>query len=608
MSGTSGSVQATIGIKGIDRFRALLRGLAAETQRNDNAAIAGSDRVTRKQISDAQRTGNARKAAEDAAHRQALSHLNAQTREETKTHRLRIRNLADLGRRARENPFFAAGVAAGAVGSAVGGRLLASGAAGGLRSQQETQQVYMQNRRSLIRTSEQVGMSGRVDEMQARVNLAAQASGLDSAQIVEALGAAQGRFGQTGFDQLYDSLTEFATAANATGASLTDMVGTVGEFGRQMGIVEQSDVSTLIGVLAETARQGSIEFADMSSSFAPLIGSFQRLTGLQGVEGATQFAAIAQSLGAGGKDASGTAILFQNLLSKLTDGGVQQRLERRLGNRELFDARGRPVGGLAPVMSALASANLTPQDMQRILGRDMEANAAAGILVGNEGTNNSIGTIAGSSASAGNAMIARTNANLMSDATGQAAQANARLEAAFAGNAQQLIHNQISEAEPLALLNAQYPIATERLGLFNDAVQAAVGALGSVSLLGGIGGGAAAAGAAGAGAAGTAAAAGGAGLLGAGALALLAPAAAYAIQDATGLDQYLGGLFAPEQALPRQERRGLEGPPTSRASDRYNQRRVIDQEAASMIGNAVANSIARGAPADGRTPGEPGRR
>lgn len=357
----------------------------------------------------------------------------------------------------------------------------------GVRSREEMVQRSMGFERGLIRLGGQAGLSPeRQAATRARMLEVSRTTQTDPMDLLASASMAQNRFSDFSFFE--NNAQRFAEAANALDTPMEDIVGAVGEFQRQMGVTSE-EIPQLIGVLTSAAQAGSIEFADISGEFAQTIGTWARVTGQTGMSGAREFTAAAEVLGAGGMGGAGANTLMTNLLAKMSSGEVQGDM-RRAGIR-MNDPETNQFVGMPALVEQLVARNVTPTQLQGILGRDMQANQAMGILMSEvrkaqaEGRANPLRAIAASSETGGNSMIDRTNAALLNSTAGRARQVGVNAEIAFMQNGDQLIQAMTNMAGPLTELENRFPRVAQGLETFQGALGNLLAVFAGLRLAGG---------------------------------------------------------------------------------------------------------------------------
>ena len=653
-------------VSGGAQVRQALRGLVSESRNADRATSASArassterGRLSRSLSRDLQRDVRGRVRAESDADRAILQSARETSRERGRLRRAEERDMRRAlndarpqGQGGRGGALRAAGAAASGVAQAAMGRVEGWSASLGAPTRDEMIQRVMSNQLALIRATSGAGMNTQQsDAVTAQVQRVARSTGTDTGQLTEGLVVAQERFSALG--PIADNLEQIALAARAVDAPVADMVGALGEFQRQLG-VSSEEIPTLLGLMADGMNQGSLNAGDVASNFSSLMSTFTTLRGDagRGTAGATEFLATAQALGASGAGPEGARTLMENMMSQLSRTDTQRNLEQALGDQNVFNDQGQMQVGFGELISRMAN---TPgmqnaAVMQDIFGNDMQGARARNFLIEQtRTTGNPIEALMGASAGRGNDFITSVNSRIDASPAGEAMRIRANAEANFAENSDQLLNVMTAAVGPMSELTSQYPLATEALGFFRDAIGSVTGALGTLGLinLAGAGGGIAGAlglGGAGAGAAG----AGVAGVGGAGLLGMAIPAlgigsalvgagvmAADYRRNARERDRRSAGnaflMNNPELAtaealantttqaegaamLEREGRRsaGAQGRRTAASNMQMFRGEAstvtLDDASVNAISQGMVRAFDRGAPAAGRTPTEPGRR
>lgn len=655
----NGVVRWVMQVSGGAQVRQALRGLVAESRSADRATTASTkaasterSRIARTLSRDLQRDARARVRTETDAERAVVQAAREGARErgrlrraEERDARRNLREERGQGQGGRGGALRAAGGVVAGVAQAAMGRVEGWSAALGAPTRDELIQRTLANQMTLIRATTGAGMTGRESEdVFARVNAVARSTGTDTGELTQGLSIAQERF--SALQPFADNLEQIALAARAVDAPIGDMVGAIGEFQRQLG-VSSEEIPTLLGLMADGMNEGSLSAGDVAANFSTLMSTFTTLRGEsgRGVDGATEFLATSQALGASGAGPEGARVLMENMMSQLSRTDTQRELERTMGDRNLFNERGQMQVSFGDLVQRMAD-NPRMQNasvMQRVFGNDVQgARARNFLLEQTRTTGNPIEALMGASAERGNSFINRVNGRLDDSAAGQALQIRANAEANFAENGDELLQGMIDMVEPMAELTSQYPRATEALGFFRDAIGSVTGALGSIGLASLIGGGGtAAAGAAGAGGMGAAGAAGLglAGLavplgVGAAAVGVGIMASDYRANAAERDRRSAGAEFLTDNPdlmntaalanttseaegagmLEREGRQRARSQGSRLAESNMAMFRggtptvTLDDASVSAIAQGMVRAFDRGAPAAGRTPTEPGRR
>lgn len=380
-----------------------------------------------------------------------------------------------------------AGRFAGAVGSLAGTALdTARGAGGalGIASRDQLASQFVDNDIRIARLSAQAHWTdAQTAQNRSAMNEAARASRMDPAEIMSIVETGQNRFSDaSGFLAAAPAIARFS---QATGTNTADVTGLVGESFRQMG-VRPDQISALLGTLQATSEAGSVEASDIAGSMSPSIGAFHALTGQGGIEGMQQFLGLAQVMGSSGGDA---ATLTQNLLAKLSSGDVQQRLRR--GGINATDSSGRfdIQSMIQQIVSSdrfrNADGTLNQRAMQGVLGADMQANQAMLALFNAERGGTGIQSIAGASATAGNATIDTAMRRIEQSAGGGVLKARADAAVNFSENGDALVRQMTSMATAASRLDTRFPRLSADIDLARGAFSALTGTIGAMNLAAG---------------------------------------------------------------------------------------------------------------------------
>jgi hypothetical protein len=449
------------------RFGQVVSDIAKGKAKAEKAAAAEMVKAQKQADREALASVRQRTQAEAAAFRTMHRIRREQARETAKIEReeARIARRVATGTRNMRRGTMQMVAGMGALGMTAVNEIRGFGSTLGVRSREEMVQRSLGFERGLIRLSGQAGLS---PEQQAstreRILSVAQRTQADPMDILQAATAAQNRFSD--FEFFAQNAERFAEASNALDVPMADIVGAVGEFKRQMGVTSE-EVPELIGAMVSAARNGSIEMSDVSAEFATSIGSWARVTGQSGMSGAREFLAGAEVLGAGGAESGTTAALMQNLLAKLSNGDVLRRM--RAAGVKTTDANGQFVGLPALIETLIGNRRTdSASELQGILGADMQANQAIGILMSEarkaqaEGRENPLRVLANSSSAEGNSLIDRTQAALLNSTSGRARQIGVSAEIDFMRNGDALIQSMTNMAGPLAQLENRFPRVAQR--------------------------------------------------------------------------------------------------------------------------------------------------
>lgn len=429
---------------------------------------------------------------------------------------------------------------AAALGGAAVDAARGAGATLGVSSRDQLAGEYATNDVRLARLSTQANMSdAEADSLRAQITSAARGGLMNPADIISIIETGQERFSDAaGFARAAPEIARFSTA---TGSDAQDVAGLIGEAQRQMGvnISDPNTLRALLGSVQVTGDKGSVGVGDIAGSMSPSIGAYASLTGESGLEGMSNFLALAQTMGASGGDA---AMLTQNLLSKLSSADVQRNLER--GGVNVRNEDGSFVGmqELVAQMAANprfvgANGQINAGALQGVLGGDMQVNTAMRTLLQEQLAGRGLDTIANSSSAEGMDKVNTAMRRIEESAGGEAMKARSDAAANFMENGDAYVRSLAAAASAASQIDTTFPRASAAADLLRGSFETLTGTLGALNLAGvvGVGG----AGVAAAGGAGSVAAAGGTGLAAAGGAASLA----------TGGAGFLAGLYGGGELL-----------------------------------------------------------
>ncbi len=512
---TAGSSEAKRAVEGIMQSTRRAESASKTAAQADKQRAKEGERALRRLATVVSETAKARLTvekraiaeglrAQKAADREAMASMRSRTREDEKwaaarmqaLRRVRMEDERNARSAARQSAQGTRNMRRGAMQMGAGALTLGMtgvnevrgfGSTLGVRSREEMVQRSMAFERGLIRLSGQAGLSpqqqaatrGRIMDISGRTQV-------DPMDMLETATMAQNRFSDFSFFE--QNAERFAQASNALDVPMQDIAGAVGEFRRQMGVTS-AEIPELIGAMTAAAQAGSIEFSDVSAEFASAIGTYSRVTGQTGMQGAREFLAGAEVLGAGGQTGSQSAVLMQNLLAKLANADVQ----REMRQRGITTTRNGQFVGLNDLVQQLSTNRRTDTttELQGVLGRDMQANQAMGILISEqrkaaaEGRTSPLLEIAGSSATQGNAVIDRTQAALLNSTSGRARQIGVNAEIEFMSNGDALIQSMTNMAGPLSQLENRFPRVAQGLETFQGALTNLLGVFAGLRLAGG---------------------------------------------------------------------------------------------------------------------------
>jgi len=543
---------------GAESVRSTLRGIARESARGAQA----TRQVTRASATEAERAARQQLASHVALERNKLRETERSARAATRVAERESRNQQRAAERAAARSRQARRALPGQIGTAVvaGGDALIGRARGyqstlGIQSREQLTAGYIDRQERLIRLSANSGVG--TDQLQGTVSSAAQGALTSQDDIVTALETAQARLvgGDTDLAYFAEHMQDFARASRAAGGSTEDWTVAVGQMQRQLG-VSAEDSTELVGMLVAAARAGAIEAGDFAEQFSGILSQYKALRGDagQGIGGAREFTAVAQALGQGGRSAPEVRTLMQNLMTGLTRGDTRRGIESGLRDTTVFDERGRLTVGFDELVRRMANDESfqSAAGRERIFGRDVQFAEAIGGLMDRSGNSEyaTIGQLAGSNATEGQAVIDNFFTQLEGSSAGEVLGIRSRAEAQFAVNGGGLVEHEARLAALLTDFETQFPLTSEVMGTLRDVVTSTVSAFATMKLA--MVGGTATVAAGGTAAAGGAAVAGGTGLLATGAMAvgggvLLAPLLNALFPSSTGTGDIGGGALADQQ-------------------------------------------------------------
>lgn len=172
-------------------------------------------------------------------------------------------------------------------------------------------------------------------------------TGMHPDEVLEAIAEVQQNFSTLADSAqratyLTDVLPRLASAAEASGASLTDMVKTAGEFQRQMG-VRTEDLPAAMAQYIAGGRLGSITASETAHSFGAIGGRASRFLSSNPNNALANLAAtnaLFQTAGRSGSGGDESATMTRTFLDNFTSRRGRGRLEGLLGHR-VFDRSGQ---------------------------------------------------------------------------------------------------------------------------------------------------------------------------------------------------------------------------------------------------------------------------
>ena len=179
----------------------------------------------------------------------------------------------------------------------------------------------------------------------------------------------QERIGAEALPEYFASLKPIIRMHEGLGVSVEDLAATTVELKRQFNIAEE-DIPRALGLLAEQAELGSIEFGNMSNEFRKVMGTFVGDLDQGGLEGLREFGAAAQLIGQR-LDSSMAATSLLNLITQLTNKDTMKKLRKAGVNQS---------GGLISTVDSIGQKNLSPTQLQEIFGNERGLRALKAML------------------------------------------------------------------------------------------------------------------------------------------------------------------------------------------------------------------------------------
>ncbi|MEZ4249242.1 MAG: hypothetical protein R3B99_13525 [Polyangiales bacterium] len=493
-------------VTGADRLQKVLRGIregerrgAREDQRRekrrttDEAQEQRKRTRTRKQhrdqdLAEEQRAVRTKKSLE----REVTREVEQQARARTRSRRAQAR--AERSERSRGGIGAAIGRFGAGVygaGNAVAGRIGQARGALGVSSTQERIQSFIRAEQDFIRLAGQGGLSpDRQRELWTQIGGTARATNTDPESIIEGLTVAQNRFSD--LEGFAANIEAIARVAQVSKAPMSDWIGAIGEFQRQMGVTTE-EVPELIGMVAQAARDGSVEAGDIAASFSDQMARFAMFRGGRGgMPQARELMGVAEVVAAGsGTKGPEARTLVSNLMTALSESRAQRSIERATGNRELFDDRGILRVSFAELFGQMSEARNDPfrsdQQMQRMGIGSSEARTALGAIISQfeRGSDvNPLRDFDNTSSAEGNAMIESTFGQMISSESGRALSTEVAGQVAMMENGSDVVRALNAIVGPMDELTSRYPLATEAIGTFAEALQSAGMGIAAANFLG----------------------------------------------------------------------------------------------------------------------------
>lgn len=146
-------------------------------------------------------------------------------------------------------------------------------------------------------------------------------TGMDTGMAPEGVVAGVQQFvTKTGdIDTALQNMRNFATVAQATGASVEDVASTAADLAQKFDIKSAKDMGDALAVLAFQGKKGAFELRDMAAQFPEMAAAAQR-AGLKGVGGMRTLGGLAQiarqSTGSGAEASTAVQMMMTQLTNK----------------------------------------------------------------------------------------------------------------------------------------------------------------------------------------------------------------------------------------------------------------------------------------------------
>ncbi|NRA02913.1 MAG: phage tail tape measure protein [Myxococcales bacterium] len=388
----------------------------------------------------------------------------------------------------------AAGAAGAAIGAATGVAALgarAQGAAGvdSLEGRLKTGTTF---RKDLIRKSNEAKIT---DEervaLEAKMVAASKDTNISLTELMAGMGQAQTRFDK--FSQFGNNIGAIASAAHATGESVSDMVGVLGTATNVLQL-DEAGQREFLDLLVSTSQRGAIGVGDFATTLAPVLGSFAIATAGKdqikeggGIDIAREFFAVAQTVGGASQaGASETATMVQRIVSELQKTDVQKKLRKKAGIEVLKeDGTLKSIGEVARLLSTSAKFNdprkgaaLQSEIFREIRGKKgilFMANAITNSQDADGG--NTFTKLRDIKAGEGDAFIDKTNKQLKAEAGFDLEAIGIKAQAATLADQERIIKKITPGIEKMTELQLEFPLLTEGMSTLTQTIQWAVGAI-----------------------------------------------------------------------------------------------------------------------------------
>lgn len=439
-------------------------------QRNARAMRRESQKTANQQIRDAQK---AQRASTKAA-------------EKTASDQIKSAKKAQQGRRT-----LLAGAAGAALGAARGGaQLVGRGQQfAGVGTLESRLQVGKQLEEVLVRATEQARVGPeRRQEIQDTILQASVETQTPVLDIAEGLQVAQERFSE--LEKFADLIPELAALAKASGSSMGDLVGTLGEFDKANKLTKE-ELRETITALAETSNEGAINVKQFARAMGPVIGLLQAKTGRTGGESAREQIALIQLMGTSGARPEEVGTMTKQFIEFASDPKVRERFAK--SGVRITEGEGREAirsGDFLPLREIIANLEgaketlLAPGKLKDILGSQEVARAFTFAINAGAEKFAAVETAAG-----GQGQIDRTVALLTESAQGKIAKAGFDAQVKTIKDADSILKTITGPVKAMTDLQLEFPILTAAFGTLTSTIGGLIAAIAAQKFLGGGGGG-----------------------------------------------------------------------------------------------------------------------
>lgn len=336
----------------------------------------------------------------------------------------------------------------------------------GLQSNDEIlsryQELDLRLTNTLLDAQMNSGMSQeQADGIRARVWEQVDKRGIDPEELISMLGTAQGRFDMLG--QFADSMDLIGQVSIATTASVDDLGAVLGGATQQLDLTS-GQYGDALGVLAQQAAVGSIEFQNLSKEFAPVMGAFGAVRDSQGLEAMREFGMMAQVMGTLGVSPAESATVMERTLAGLSDSERQGRFQEvGISLTDPTTGMARPVDDIARDMANNRALD-NPQTFAEVVGGDVNQQRGFRALRDTQIRDPEfISGLMAADGAAGQAQFAARETMVEGRASHQARVLNGQRVAALVTQAEPLVGEHVERARDMSDFTAANPRMEEAI-------------------------------------------------------------------------------------------------------------------------------------------------